>query len=437
MTESKPRRALEGVRVIDLTWLLAGPGGTRILASLGAQVIRVECREPRAVDFLRYTPPFPRRDSSPPPQDAGILAGSPANGFNRSGLFNNINPGKFAITLNLSNPKGRDLLRRLVAQAHVLCENFSPERMDQWGVGYAELRKVNPALIYVQTTGMGKAGVYRDYAGYGPTAQALSGLTEMSGMAEPRGPAGWGYSYLDHSPGYYSSTMVIAAIIRQRKTGQGCYIDLSQTECGIMLSSTAALSYQLSGRPTARHGNRMPFAPWAPHGAYPCRALTEDGDEWIAIAVRDDAQWAALVAEMGSPAWATDARYTNAAGRKANEDELDGKLAAWTATQERYDLMARLQARGIPAGVVQKSIDRFTRDEQLKARGFFVKLPHSEIGEWPVDGFPARMSASPAFVGGLPNRAAPMLGEDNERIYREVLGIEAAELEALKTEGAI
>ena len=437
MAESKTRRSLEGIRVIDLTWLLAGPGGTRILASLGAQVIRVECREPRAVDFLRYTPPFPRKESSPQQQDAGILAGSPANGLNRSGLFNNINPGKFAITLNLNNPKGRDLLKRLVASAHVLCENFSPERMDQWGVGCAELRKVNPALIYVQTTGMGKAGVYRDYAGYGPTAQALSGLTAMSGLPEPRDPAGWGYSYLDHSPGYYSSTMVIAAIIRQRKTGQGCYIDLSQTECGIMLSGTAALSYQLSGRPTARHGNRMPFAPWAPHGAYPCRAQTEDGDEWVAIAVQNDAQWTALVAEMGSPAWAADTRYASAAGRKANEDELDGKLAAWTATQERYDLMARLQARAVPAGVVQKSIDRFTRDEQLKARGFFVKLPHSEIGEWPVDGFPARMSASPAFVGGLPNRAAPTLGEDNERIYREVLGINDAELQALKAEGAV
>lgn len=437
MAERKRRWALEGTRVIDLTWLLAGPGGTRILASLGAQVIRVECREPRAVDFLRYTPPFPRKDTSAPVPDLGMLSGTPANGFNRSGNFNNINPGKFGITLNLSHPRGRDLLKRLVEKAHVLCENFSPERMDQWGAGYAELRKVNPSLIYVQTTGMGKAGVYRDYAGYGPTAQALSGLTAMSGLPEPREPAGWGYSYLDHSPGYYSSMLVIAAVMRQRKTGEGCYIDLSQTECGIMLSGTATLSYQLSGRPTGRHGNRMPFAPLAPHGAYRCRAEGDDGDEWIAIAVQNDAQWAALAAEMGSPAWALEPRFADAAARKANEDELDRNLAAWTATCERYDLMARLQARGIAAGVVQKSADRFARDEQLRSRGYFVKLPHSEIGEWPVDGFPARMASAPAFVGGLTGRGAPMLGEDNERIYREVLGIESAELEALKAEGAV
>jgi crotonobetainyl-CoA:carnitine CoA-transferase CaiB-like acyl-CoA transferase len=431
MAEYKRRWALEGTRVIDLTWLLAGPGGTRILASLGAEVIRVECREPRAVDFLRYTPPFPRKDSGAPAQDYGMLSGSPANGLNRSGNFNNINPGKFGVTLNLNHPKGRDLLRRLVAKSHVLCENFSPERMDQWGVGYGDMRRVNPSVIYVQTTGMGKAGVYRDYAGYGPTAQALSGMTAMSGLPEPRQPAGWGYSYLDHSPGYYSSMMIIAALIRQRRTGQGCYIDLSQTEIGIMLSGAATLKHQFDGQPTRRHGNRMPYAPWIPHGAFPCRG----DDEWIAIAVQNDEQWAALAAEIGS--WALDDRFARASARKANEDDLEHKLAAWTADHDSYGLTARLQALGVPVGPVQKSADRFTRDPQLEARKYFVTLPHSEIGDWPFDGFPARMSASPAYVGGLANRGAPVLGEDNEHIYREILGIGAVELRALQEEGAV
>lgn len=435
-TNGAGRRALSGVRVIDLTWLLAGPGGTRVLASLGAEVIRVECREQRALDFLRYTPPFPRKPKAgeAAPEEVSMLGGNPVtNGVNRSGLFNNINPGKFGITLNLNNPKGREILKRLVAKANVICENFSPERMAQWGLAYENLREVNPAIIYVQTTGTGRAGVYHDYGGYGPTAQALSGLTTMSGLPEPRPPAGWGYSYLDHSPGYYSSMMVMAAVMRQRKTGAGCYIDLSQSEVGIMLTGTATLDYQVNGRSFERQGNRMPYADWAPHGAYPCRG----DDEWIAIAVTDDAQWAALTAEMGSPAWSRSERFASAGGRKTNEDELDREVAAWTASQDRYELMNRLQARGIAAGAVQKSIDRFTRDPQLRERGFFVKLGHSELGEWPVDGFPARLSASPANVGGLTGRGAPMLGEDTERVYRDVLGIEGDELRSLMEEGAI
>jgi crotonobetainyl-CoA:carnitine CoA-transferase CaiB-like acyl-CoA transferase len=290
---------------------------------------------------------------------------------------------------------------------------------------------VNPGLIYVQTTGMGKAGVYRDYTGYGPTAQALSGLSAMSGLPEPREPAGWGYSYLDHSPGYYSSMMIIAALMRQRRTGQGCYIDLSQTEIGIMLSGASTLKHQLDGQRTERYGNRMPFAQWAPHGAFPCRG----DDEWIAIAVQDDAQWTALAAEIGS--WALDDRFAHARARIENEQGIERNLSGWTLQHDSYDLTARLQARGVPAGPVQKPPARFTRDPQLKARDYFVTLPHSELGEWPFDGFPARMSVSPARVGGLANRGAPILGEDNERVYRDVLGIGSAELRALQEEGAV
>src|SRR6266481_1764421 len=250
----KPRWALEGVRVVDLTWLLAGPGGTRILASFGAEVIRVEWRDPRALDFLRYTGPFPPWTGER--RNQGLLEGNPAsNGVNRSGNFNNINAGKFGITLNLNHPRGREILKQLVARAHVLCENFSPDQMDRWGLGYEALSAVNPKLIYVQTTGMGKSGVYKDYSSYGPTAQALSGLTHLSGLPEPAMPAGWGYSYLDHSPGYYSSMLIMAALARQRRTGEGCYIDLSQTEVGLMTSGTATLEDRKSTRLNSSHSS--------------------------------------------------------------------------------------------------------------------------------------------------------------------------------------
>ncbi|MGH7987746.1 MAG: CaiB/BaiF CoA transferase family protein, partial [Candidatus Binataceae bacterium] len=402
-------RALAGLRIIDLTWLQVGPQATRLLASFGAQVIRIEWRNPHAVDFIRYMQPFAPDHAN---ADGGRVQGAaPSHGmpgnFDRSAYYNNTNPGKYGVTLNLNHPKGRDLLKRMVREANAICENFSPGQMDKWRLGYDELRKVNPKIIYLQTTGMGKAGAYKNYVSYGPTAQAYSGLTFLSGLPEPHPPAGWGYSYLDHSPGYFGAILLMSALHRQRQSGIGAYIDMSQCETGLMLSGTSLLEYQLTGKPTARYGNRMPFLDWAPHGAYRCGGE----DNWIAISVQSDEQWRTLIEEIGTPRWALDDRFASAAGRKENQDEVDEKLAVFTLTQERYALMKRLQARDIPAGVVQKASDRFDRDPQLKARGYFVNLRHTEVGTWPIEGFPARLSRSPANVGGLTGRAAPKIGE--------------------------
>ncbi len=434
--EAKGRRALEGVRIIDLTWLQVGPQATRLLATFGAQVIRVEWRERKAIDFIRYVPPFaPDHATADGGRSQGVTPRSHGirGSYNRAGYFNNTNPGKYGITLNLNHPKGRDLLRLLVRDANAVCENFSPGQMDKWGLGYEDLRKLNPRIIYIQTTGVGKAGVYKDYVSYGPTAQAFSGLTFLSGLPEPRPPAGWGYSYLDHSPGYFGAIMLMAALRRQRLEGAGCYIDMSQSETGLMLSGTSIVEHQITGKPTARYGNRMPFLDWSPHGAYRCAG----DDNWIAISIQSDAHWRALVEEMGSPQWALDARFATAASRKQHEDGLDAKLSSFTLGCERYDLMNRLQARGIAAGVVQKAPDRFDNDPQLKARGYYVDLPHSEIGTWPIEGFPAKLSGSPANVGGETGRAAPKLGEDNEFVFGKLAGLSAAEMAALSDEGVI
>ena len=200
-----------------------------------------------------------------------------------------------------------------------------------------------------------------------------------------------------------------------------------------MVSGTATLEAQVSGNPTDRHGNRMPAADWAPHGAYPCRGT----DEWIAIAIQNDAQWASLAAEIGAPAWTRDVRFASATGRKTNEDELDRLMAEATLSADRYDLMNRLQRRGVPAAAVQKADDRCERDAQLKARGYFVPLPHSEIGTWAIEGFPAKFTRMPVGVGGLPHRGAPMMGEDNDYIYRNVLGLTAEEIATLREEWVI
>jgi crotonobetainyl-CoA:carnitine CoA-transferase CaiB-like acyl-CoA transferase len=414
IAETKRPRPLEGVRVIDLTKIVAGPNATRMLATMGAEVIRVEWHDQRAIDLLRAIRP-------------GVPGGEPGS-LNRSGLFNNINPGKYSVTLNMNLPQGRDLFKQLIAKSSVLCENYSPEQMDRWELGYNVLREINPGLIYMQITGMGKSGTYKGYLSVGPTAQALSGLTHMSGLPDPMPPAGWGYSYLDHSTGYYGAMMVLAALLRKKRTGRGCYLDVSQTEVGLMVSGTATLEAQLTHRATGREGNRMRFADWAPHGAYPCRG----NDEWIAIAVQTDQHWQALVTEIGSPDWARDPRFATAAGRKANEDELDRAMAEFTRGQGRYELMDRLQKRGIPAGAVQKADDRCDRDPQLKARNYFVEFPQSEIGTWPIENFPAKFLKMPVSVGGVPGRASPSIGEDCDYVYGTILGLSAAEIATLK-----
>ena len=429
------RSALEGVRIIDLTWLQVGPQATRILASFGAQVLRVEWRHPGALDFLRYMQPFaPNHATAGGGRAQGAARSHGISGnFNRGAYFNNTNPGKYGITLNLNHPKGRDLFKLMVAGANAICENFSPGQMDKWNLGYEELRRINPRIIYMQTTGVGKFGTLENYVSYGPTAQAMSGLTFMSGLPEPYQPAGWGYSYLDHSPGYFGAMLMMAALRRQRTEGTGAYIDMSQTETGLMLTGTSLVQFQLTGLPTARYGNRMPHLDWSPHGAYRCTGE----DNWIAIAIQSDQQWRSLVEEIGSPGWALEPRFAQVVGRKANEDELDRLLTEFTVLHDRYALMERLQARGIPAGVVQKASDRVDHDPQLKERGYFVDLPHSEIGTWPIEGYPARLSRSPADVGGLTGRAAPKLGEDNDFVYRQILGLTTEELNVLKQEDVI
>jgi crotonobetainyl-CoA:carnitine CoA-transferase CaiB-like acyl-CoA transferase len=413
------RRPLEGVRVIDLTKIVAGPNATRMLATMGAEVIRVEWHDQRALDMLRGVRP--------------VAPGGDPESLNRSGLFNNINTGKRGITLNMSLPQGRDLFKRLIATAQVLCENYSPGQMDRWELGYGVLREINPGLIYMQITGMGKSGTYKDYVSVGPTAQALSGLTHMSGLPDRDEPAGWGYSYLDHSTGYYGAMLVLAALLRSKRSGRGCYIDVSQAETGVIVSGTAILESQLTGQPTVRHGNRSHLADWAPHGAYRCRGK----DEWIAIAVQNDEQWRALVQAIGAPAWTNNERFGSAAGRKAHEDDLDRLLGERTISEDRYELMERLQRAGIPAAAVQNAADRCERDPQLKARDYFVPLEHAEIGTWPIENFPAHFERTAVDVGGPIGRAAPVMGQDNDYVYREILGLSDAEIDTLREEWTI
>lgn len=396
---------LEGVRVCDLTWIIAGPTATRVLADFGADVIRVEHEQ--AIDPIRLGRP--------------IVGDQPT--LNNSGFFNYINRNKRSIQLNVRHPMGFEVLKRLIAQSDVVVENFSAGVMASWGLDYPQLREIREDIIYCSVSGFGHSGRDKDFTTWGPTAQALSGLTLMSGL--PGKPsAGWGYSFMDHTAGYYSANAILMALHHRNRTGEGQYIDVSQVENGMVLTGPALLDYTVNGRtwrqPGLPPGNRAWQPKVAPHNTYACRGE----DRWLAIAVTNDAEWEALVRAMDEPAWASDPRFATNEGRLAREDELDAHISAWTAGMDEYEAMMLLQAAGVPAGVVQNAGDRFERDPQLKARGWWHRLPHPELGESDYDGIVPRLSATP----GEMRMSSPMLGIDTHDVMRTVIGMTDEEI---------
>jgi crotonobetainyl-CoA:carnitine CoA-transferase CaiB-like acyl-CoA transferase len=412
--------------------MLAGAGGPRILASLGAEDIRVEWHD--RLDFLRTgsaVMPLIQEDRD------RILSGESfipkAEGVEQGGTFNENNPGKRGIGLNLRHLRGKELFKELVSISDVVVENFTARTMERLGLGYEELRKVNPTLVYVQQPGFGRKGRYADYVATGPVAQAMSGLTEQSGLPSPYAPAGWGYSYMDWSGAYFCAMAILSALYYRARTGEGQYIDSSQAEPGMYLTGTAILDYVANGRPSSRTGNRSPYVPAAPHGAYRCAG----DDRWIAISVYDDIEWAALLGVLGNPSWASDARFATLDSRVAHQNELDALVESATQGREPFELMERLQAASVAAGVCQTAQDRMERDQQLAHQGFQKELRHSAVGSWPVKEFPVHLSESPAYVGGIIDRAAPVYAEDNDYVFGTLLGLTESDRKALRDEDVI
>lgn len=405
---------LSGIRVIDFTWIVAGPTCTRLLADFGAEVIRVENQQ--TLDSIRFARPHP-------------------NGFDppdSSGAFNWLNRNKRSITLNARHPEGLELLKRLIAASDVVIENYSSRVLESWGLGYEQQRAIREDIIYASLCGFGHSGPQRDYGTWGPTAQALSGLTAMSGFAGEE-PAGWGYSYLDHLAGFTAAAAIAAAVHHRRRTGEGQHIDLSQVESGMVLTGPATLDFTVNGRRYAETGNptgnRSVWPRAAPHNTYP----TAGDDNWIMITCTTDAQWAELCALSNHPDWREDERFATLPARLRHEDELDDLIAVWTSAQDGRALMLRLQEAGIPAGVVQNGVDLVERDPQLRHREWTARRDHEVIGEHETDGLPVRLSRTLARR----DRPAPRLGEANEYVYGELLGLDAERITELMISGAL
>jgi crotonobetainyl-CoA:carnitine CoA-transferase CaiB-like acyl-CoA transferase len=398
-------RPLEGVRILDLMWAVAGPTATRVLADYGAEVVRVE--SPTRIDASRTLRPFRGGAAS-------------AEG---SALFHTLNAGKRMLTLDLACEAGRAVFLDLVRWADVLAESFSPSVMARLGFGYEALAAVNPKLIVLGTSLMGKTGPLRTYAGYGNMASAFCGFYEVAGWPD-RNPAGpWG-AYTDFIGARYNAIALLAALEHRERTGEGQLVDLSQAEASIHFLAPAVLDWQVNGRRAGRAGNRD--ATLAPHGVYP--VLGED--RWIAIAVATDAQWSALCGVLDWPATAEG--LGDAEARRARADLLDERLAKACARRAGPELEARLLAAGVPAALVLDGAD-VARDAQLAARGHFLTIPHPEGGTTTIEGPRTLLSESPA----QPGREVPTLGRDNDRILREILGYDDERCTELVIAGAL
>ena len=394
------RRALEGVRILDFTWVVAGPVATRILADQGAEIIKIERRD--TLDL----------------------------GTRRGGFSGNLHRGKQSTVVNMADPRGIDLAKRLAAVSDVVIDNFSARVMRNWGLDYAGLKQLKPDIIAVSMSGFGHTGPHKDYVSYGPTLQALSGYTLQ--MRHPGGePAGWGYSYADMTGGYSGALAVLAALWHRKRTGQGQFVDLSQFEAISSLVGPGLLD--LLNRDTASQpvGNRSQEAPAAPHGVYRCRGE----DRWCAIAVFSDEEWRSLCRVMGDPTWAAQPRFAGLAERLQHREDLDRYVETWTRRLAPEEVAARLQAAGVAASLVANGED-LDRDPQLRARGYWARLPtKQEDGRTDVvlDGPPFTLSLTPGYVAA----PGPLLGEQTDGVLRRVLGLSAQQVAALQADRVV
>lgn len=396
-------RALDGLRVVDFSWALAGPWAARILALEGAEVIRVESG--KRLDVLRQMAPDPER----------------------AGAFINANAGKLDVALELGDPEGAELARELAAGADVVIDNFRPGVMERLGLDHKTLAKLNPEIITCSLPAQGETGPHRKFVAYGPVLHALSGLTFLTGF--PDGPPSAICSgFVDQLAAGHAVVGVLAALRHRDLTGEGQHVALSQFEAAIGMLDSVVLEYFANGTVESRRGNRDRNA--APHGVYRCAGE----DEWVAVSVLADKQWPPLAALVQAPELGADAELATAAGRLGREDEIDAAISAWTAGKDAAAAMRELQEAGVPAAKVQRVGDLLERDEHLRERGFYKPTVHPVMGELLVDGASFRLDRAP---GSLEGRAGPILGQDTRAVLEEVLGRDPAEVDRLAASGAI
>ncbi|MGA2409048.1 MAG: CoA transferase [Candidatus Binataceae bacterium] len=409
---------LDGIRIVDFTWVWAGPYCTMQLAHLGADVIKIETKTRPCV--TRVLPPWP--DGKP-------------GGMNRSGYFNQYSQGKRSVTLNFKEPAAHEIARRLIAQSDVVINNFAHGVLDKMGFSYEVAKQIKQDIIMIALSGYGDTGPYADYIAYGPAQVPLSGLSSLTGY---RGwpPMHSGFSYADPNAGIHGAFAILTALYHRKNTGEGQYIDMSQWECAMVLLPEGILDYTMNGIEPERIGNEDPQM--APHGIYKCLDRPElvagnIVDQWVAIVAANDAEWARLAGAIGHPELAADPRFATLAARKVNEPELDKLITEWTAARRAAEVADTLQAAGVAAAVVADNRYLADEDPQLKQRGYFVELAHPEVGVKQHCGIPWKMSRTECAV----RAPAPCIGQHTDEVLADLLGYSKDEITRLRDQGAL
>jgi crotonobetainyl-CoA:carnitine CoA-transferase CaiB-like acyl-CoA transferase len=394
---------LEGVRVLDLTWVYAGPVCTQLLADQGAEVIKLESE--RSMDVGRVGGPW-LHDTNTSPDGGG--------GFTR------LNRNKRAITLNLKTPEGNRLFKELVAQSDVLVNNYMAGTLKRMGLGWDVLRDVNPRLIMCECSGMGQTGPYSGHVAYGQSLLALAGHYELTGYPDSH-PVMPAYTYADFASPTIAAFAVTSALIWRKQSGVGQYIDLSQFEVTASLLAEAQFEYLINGAERTREGNAEPGC--LVHNVFRCAG----NDAWCAIVIRTPAEWSAFCAIAG------DSRLPASLEPAGDTSHIESIIEEWTVTRSSAEVMETLQAAGIEAGRVQNTADIVDGDEHVQQRGYFETYEHLLGEQVRVDGVPFKMSLTPAHV----RKPGPTYGGDNDYIFGEMLGLSAERINELRQSGVI
>ena len=406
--------ALDGVRVLDFSRIWAGPHATKLLADMGAEVIKVEST--RAWDphrMIAGSGNLPDGDPGPDP-------------WNRSGWFNTLHQSKYGITVDIHHPWGKAVLEELVAISDVVIENFRAGAMARRGFGYQAMKRLRPDIVVVSMPALGNTGPWKDFIQYGIGQEMLGGIASMNGYIDgdghDDGPVKSGVNFGDPISGAHAAGAVLSALWSRRRTGRGAFIDMSQLESSISVVGEHVLGCQMDGEAPTNRGNRHPSM--APHGVYRCRGE----DRWIAIAVASDEQWERLCEAMEAPGLAR--RFAGLLSRHENQDQIDAAISDWTRDRDANELMHMLQLDGIAATPVMSGQDIFD-DPHYQERGLLELVDHPSTGPYLLPGAAWKMSRTPGRI----RWPSPRLGEHNDAVFGQLLGMSAESVEAMESHG--
>jgi benzylsuccinate CoA-transferase BbsF subunit len=398
-------KAVEGLKVIDLSWVIVGPFTSKYLADHGATVIRIESAT--KPDISRTNPAF--KENVP--------------GLNRSVFNASFNSNKLSLSLNLRHPKGLEIALRLVEWADILIEGFTPGVAEKLGLGYEDVCKVNPKIIMLSTSAYGKGGPYSSLPTYGTQLMGQAGIFHLTGWPD-RGPVEAYGAYTDFVAPRFQVAVLMAALAYRQRTGKGVYLDSSQYEASLQLLSPLLLDYLVNDRVASRNGNRCPYA--APHGVYRC--LGED--RWCTIAIFSDEEWKRFCQVIGNLEWSKDPKFATLLGRREHEHDLDRLVEKWTSNLTAEEIMQKMQAAGVEAGVVH-DIEGVFKDPQLDYYKYFETIEHGEIGKYTAQNVGFVMSKTPRKI----EYPAPLLGQDTVYVCTQILGMSDDEFTNLFAEG--